>query len=124
MTINFQYGIDDLPPDLLKLNKSFIDEYFPMKSFRNLDLDPRYRIISKIGENQDQVHTIITGWRENEYSYEDTGYHLCAKTRQLAVLYNYSPGRSTVQNGSERNRGSYLIRNVNEIPSSSIFCIK
>ena len=126
ININIQYGIDDLPPDLLKLNRSFINRYLPFKSFRLLDSDPRTRIITQVDPLDFNFHTIITGWTQADYSYEETGYNLCAQTQELAVTF--SPGKYTgifhaEATDSDERRDGYLIRNVNEIPSSFVFCI-
>ena len=130
ININFQYGIDDLPPDLLKLNKSFINKYLLSKSARLLDSDSRYRINSQIGYPLDfNFHTIITGWTQADYSYEETGYNLCAETQELAVTYSTEKYRNvgiiqTEATDTDERREGYFVRNVNEIPSSFVFCIK
>jgi hypothetical protein len=133
ININFQYGIDDLPPDLLKLNKTFINEYLPSKSVRLLDSDSRYRIISQIGDPLDfnfhWLDTIITGWTQADYSFEETGYNLCAKTQELAVTYSPEKYRNigiiqAEATDTDERREGYFVRNVNEIPSSFVFCIK
>ena len=101
----------------------------PFKSVRLLDSDPKYRIISQfeLDPLDFNFHTIITGWTQADYSYEETGYDLCAQTQELAVTF--SPGKyagfiNAKSRGSDEGREGYLIRNVNEIPSSFVFCIK